>query len=123
MQKRATKTTKTRHYRITKRHPKRPEITIKEDLGDAELIEKITFPDITRTQTAIPKEKNPNIFWLWKYPIRIIIYKDTEKGFIYDLDKNFSGTFEKHDLKKLYSRIGQFFRAEKKAKRISNLLV
>jgi len=119
--KKATLTTRIRKYRIDKRHPKRPYIIIGEDLGDGEYIEKLTLPIVERTQTFIPKNPNPNLFWLWKHPIRIIWYLDTEKGFIFDSDKNFLESFEKHDLKKLYSRIGQLFRAEKKPKRISNL--
>jgi hypothetical protein len=36
-----------------------------------------------------------------------------EKGYIYDLDGNYSGTFRLNDLKMLYSDLGAFFKALK----------
>jgi hypothetical protein len=116
-QKRVTVTEKVKRYRIDKRRPKRLEVETHADYGGFLESTKVTFPEETIiTKTIIPKETNPDLFWLWKYPIRIVIYLDTEKGFVYDERKNYLGAFEIHDLKKLYSRIGLFFLSKKKQK-------
>ncbi|MBS7270387.1 MAG: hypothetical protein KIH10_16320 [Candidatus Freyarchaeota archaeon] len=105
---------KLRKYRADKTHPKRGTAMLIRDLGKFEEITEMHFPTTAEIDThLIPKAPNPNLFWLWKHPIRVIIYLDTEKGFIFDETKKWSGTFEIHDLKKLYSRIGQFFKLVK----------
>jgi hypothetical protein len=114
---RLTETRKVRPFRIDKRLPKRTIVETHVDYGSHEEITKFTYPQNTTIEKIFnPKEENPSLFWLWKHPIRIIIYLDTEKGFIYDERKNYLGCFEIHDLKKLYSRIGLFFLSRKKPK-------
>jgi hypothetical protein len=108
----------------TRKHPKRAFATLEIDRGTFDERIILTLPqEATLEKTLIPKETNSLLFWLWKYPVRIIYYLDTEKGFVYDSDKNYAGSFEKHDLKKLYSRIGHLFRCLKKDKRISKVVV
>jgi hypothetical protein len=104
--KRLTVTEKVKRYRIDKRRPKRMEQTTKADYGSYEEMTKVVYPeDATITKTVIPKKANPNLFWLWEYPIRLVYYTDTEKGFAYDSGKNYCGSFDKYHLKRLHSRI------------------
>jgi hypothetical protein len=112
----AVSTTEIRKTKRTKRRIKRPVVLFKEDLGSFERTMKISLPAemIAVDESVIPKEANPNLFWIMQYPIKIIFYLDTEKGFFYDEHGIFLGKFEKHDLKRLFFKIGTLLKTLKK---------
>lgn len=86
-----------------------------EDLGNFERVRTVSFPkDIYEKETVIPKNPNPNIITIIKSPIRIIIYKDSGKCFVYDGDKNYLGNFERYDLRRLFNKIGGYLRGSTK---------
>jgi hypothetical protein len=85
----------------------RPRVIIKEDLGDAELVETISFPQVERVKNIIHNERNPNLVYVMKSPIRIAFYKDNLRGFIYDGDNRFLGTIDLVDIWTLYRRAGE----------------
>jgi len=114
-EKRATKITKTRHYRVTKKNPQSQKLILKIDRGAIEQTISLFFPPNTEVKDhESTKEPNPNLIRINFGQTSLIFYLDTEKGFVYDKDKLFSGSFEKHDLIYLYSRIGQLIRRLKK---------
>ena len=85
---RATATTKTRKYRADKRHPKRLTVTLKEDFGTVEQIQKFTFEPDQTLRTNV-QTKNPNLVLLLKLTdyanstLRVFYYKNNPKmGFI-----------------------------------------
>jgi len=114
MSKRATKTTKTRRYRITKKHPKRPVALMKMDLGKVEQQIALTFPENSKyLNVEIPKERNPDLFKIYFGNIKICWYFDEKKGFVYDENGLWLGSFDKQDLKKLFFKIGTILKIEK----------
>jgi hypothetical protein len=82
----------------------RPRVIIKEDLGDAELVETISFPQVERVKNVVHNEKNPNLVYIMKNPIRMAFYRDSLRGFIYDADNRFLGTIDLVDIWTLYRR-------------------
>jgi hypothetical protein len=117
MKKRATKTTKTRRYRITKKHPRRPKAIMVMDMGKVEQQIALTFPENARyINVEIPKEKNPDLFKIYFGNIRICWYFNEKKGFIFDENGIWLGSYEKHDLKKLFCKIGTILKIEKNRK-------
>jgi len=115
--KRATKVVKTRRYKITKRHPRRPRAVIKMDLGEIEQQIALIFPENAKyLNVSIPKEKNPNRIDFTLGDIRLVFYLDEEKGFVYDSDGIYLGKFSKIDLKKVWFQISRLLLALKKRK-------
>jgi len=115
--KRATKVVKTRRYKITKRHPRRPRAVIKMDLGEIEQQIALIFPENAKyLNVSIPKEKNPNRIDFALGDIRLVFYLDEEKGFVYDSDGIYLGKFSKIDLKKVWFQISRLLLALKKRK-------
>jgi hypothetical protein len=77
----------------------------------------LTFPENSKHKNVeTPKEKNPNLFKIYLGNIKICWYFNGKKGFIYDKNGKYLGRFEKHDLKKLFLKIGQILRLEKNRK-------
>ena len=78
---RATAQTKSRKYRADKRHPRKLEVTLKEDFGTIEQIQKFTFDPDQTLRTNI-QTKNPNLILLLKLTdyansvLRIFYYKN-----------------------------------------------
>jgi hypothetical protein len=117
MPKRATKTTKTRHYRITKKHPKRPKAVMIMDLGKVEQQIALTFPENSQyLNVEIPKTRNPDLFKIYFGNIKICWYFDEKKGFVFDENGLWLGSYDKQDLKKLFFKIGRLLRLEKSRK-------
>jgi hypothetical protein len=114
MPKKATKITKTRRYRTTKKHPKRPVAMMKMDMGKVEQQIALVFPENSKyINVEIPKEKNPNLIKIFIGGIKLAWYLDEKKGFIYDENGIYLGALEKHDLKKAFWKIGQILKLEK----------
>ena len=109
---RATSTVKHRKYRADKRHPKRLKITVQEDFQNIEQTQTFYMKSNTK-RTTKKKQKNDNLVYLMKTPLKIAYYKDSKRTFVYDLDGNYAAEFEKRDLKSLYSRIGHLLRYKK----------
>lgn len=88
---------------------------IHEDMGNYYKTEIISLPtEIEHEINLIPKNKqNPNLIYIIKHPIKIIYYLDNEKCFIYDELGSYLGDLEKHDLKRLFSKIGHVLRLVK----------
>jgi len=108
---------KTRRYKITKRHPKRPRAVLKMDLGTVEQQIALIFPENAKyLNVSIPKEKNPNRIDFTLGDIRLVFYLDEEKGFVYDSDGIYLGRFSKIDLKKVWYQISRLLLALKKRK-------
>jgi hypothetical protein len=105
--KRCSRVTRLRKYSTLKRYPKRPRVIIKEDLGDAELVETISFPQVERVKNVVHNERNPNLVYVMKSPIRMAFYKDSLRGFIYDADNRFLGAIDLADIWTLYRRAGE----------------
>ena len=105
MGRRATRTTKLRRCKSTKRRLYRPKIVIKEDLGDAELVETLTFPELERSQSVIPRERNPHLVYIMRHPIRMAFYVDRLQCYVYDEDNRYLGKLDLIDLHTLYTRI------------------
>lgn len=120
----AVKTTHTRRYRFSKKIPRRIKQVTVLDYGNVEQQIRLSFPNNSGaiSNLEIKKEKNPNLIRFLIGECSLVFYKDTEKGFVYDKLKFFSGTFEKHDLKQLYSKLGAFFRTQKNAKGYSTVV-
>jgi hypothetical protein len=115
--KRCSRVTRLRKYSTLKRYPKRPRVIIKEDLGDAELIETISFPQVEHVKTVIPKEKNPNLVWILRSPVHIGYYKDKGVAYIYDENNRFLGSLDLLDLWLIYQRISDILsRSETQSK-------
>ena len=109
---RSTKIFGVRKYQKNKTRPKKTTVLIKEDLGRFESITKYVM-DCSVTESIVPKERNPNLVYLMKTPLKIVYYLDTERCFVYDLSGNYSGEFENKDLKRLFYRIGALLRYKK----------
>ena len=115
--KRATKVVKTRRYKITKRHPKRPRAVLKMDLGTVEQQIALIFPENAKyLNVSIPKERNPNRIDISLGTVRLSFYLDEEKGFVFDSDGVYVGKFSKIDLKKAWFLISRLLLALKKRK-------
>ena len=67
-------------------------------------------------ESLLPKEANPNLFWIMRSPMKIVFYLDTQKCFAYDNQGIYICTLEKHDLRKLFWRIGVLLKALKEKK-------
>lgn len=115
--KRATKIIKTRRYKSTKRHPRRPRAVLKMDLGTIEQQIALIFPENSKIlNVPIPKERNPNRTDFTLGTVRLSFYLDEEKGFVFDSDGIYVGKFSKIDLKKAFFWIGRLLLALKKRK-------
>jgi hypothetical protein len=69
------------------------------------LIETFSFPELEVSQNVIPKEKNPHLTYVMRYPIRMAFYLDKGRGFIYDEDNRYLGSFDIDDLVTLAVKI------------------
>ena len=99
----AVKIEKIRKYRKDKRIAKRPRIVITEDYGDMERTQILTLPtEYDREEILIPKEKNPNILYILQYPIKIVWYLDTHKGFFYTQEGFYLGKFDSSHLRRIF---------------------
>ena len=99
----AIKIEKIRKYRKDKRIAKRPRIVITEDYGDMERTQILTLPtEYDREEILIPKEKNPNILYILQYPIKIVWYLDTHKGFFYTQEGFYLGKFDSSHLRRIF---------------------
>jgi hypothetical protein len=117
MPKRATKTTKTRRYRITKKHPKRPKAIMVMDMGKVEQQIALTFPENTRyINVEIPKERNPDLITFRISNLKFAWYLEDNKGFIFDEHGIWLGNLEKHDLKNAFFKIGNLLKLVKNRK-------
>ena len=117
----AVKTETLKKCRKTKKRIKRPRIIFHEDLGEYERVMSITLPseEARIDESLLPKEANPNLFWIMRSPMKIVFYLDTQKCFAYDNQGIYICTLEKHDLKKLFWRIGVLLRSLKDKKMLS----
>jgi len=114
MQQRATKTTKTRRYRLLKRHPRRPKAVMIMDLGNVEQQIALTFPQNSKyINVEIPKEKNPDLITFKISNLKFAWYLKDKKGFIFDENGIWLGNIEKHDLKNAFFKIGALLRLVK----------
>lgn len=108
---RPTKTISVRKYRKDKYKPKKLLIQIKEDLGRFEQIETLKMnEDNSINRTIIPKEKNPNLIYILKNPIKIGFYLDTLQCFAWSENGEYLGQLEKYHFKKLFSKIGELLK-------------
>ena len=105
MGRRATRTARLRRYKLTKRRLYRPKVIIKEDLGDVELVETLTFPELERSQSVIPRERNPHLVYIMRHPIRMAFYADRLQCYMYDEDNRYLGKLDLIDLHALCARI------------------
>lgn len=116
-QHRATKTTHTRRYRYTKKNPRSQIATFKIDRGNVEQVISLFFPQNSQfSDFEIPKEKNPDLITFNIGNTRFAYYYKDKKGFVYNCDGIYLGSFEKHDLKHAFSRIGAILWAVQKQK-------
>jgi hypothetical protein len=115
--KRASKITKTRKYRETKKHPRRPRAVMRMDFGRVEQQISLVFPENSKyLNVEIPKEPNPNLI-SWRFgDLKFAWYIKEKKGFVYDADGIFLGKFLRHDLKYLFFKIGSILRLLKNQK-------
>jgi hypothetical protein len=114
---RATKITKTRRYRTTKKHPRRTWVNLNFDLGNVEQQIGVSFPKNSQIINAeIPKEKNPDLRTIYLGNVKFAWYSNDKKGFVYDEKGFYCGRYEKHDLKNLFWQIGDILKAEKNRK-------
>lgn len=98
-----------RRYRKDKKNPKNTRITITEDVGRFE--QKTTFiSEFSRDRTITPKEKNHNLVFILKSPLKIGYYLDSEKCFVWSENGEYLGSLEKYHLKRLFSKIGEVLR-------------
>jgi hypothetical protein len=110
----ATKIHTFRTYRRHKRRVNKPRAIIRVDRGQIEETISLVFPEKSQvTYTSTPKEPNPDLIRINFGQLSLIYYISTKRGFVYDKDRMYSGSFELHDLKHLYSRIGVSFKALK----------
>jgi ABC-type bacteriocin/lantibiotic exporter with double-glycine peptidase domain len=72
-------------------------------------------------QHMIKHNPNPNLISVFQKRIRIIYYNDTEKCFVYDENKIYLDSLEKHDLKRLFSAIGHVLSLKKHPQRLSTV--
>jgi hypothetical protein len=115
MTKKATKTVKTRPYRITKKHPKRPKVVMTMDLGRVEQQIALTFPENSKIiDVEIPKERNPNLITFRISNLKFAWYLEDKKGFIFDENGMWLGNLERHDLKIAFFKIGALLKKIKK---------
>jgi hypothetical protein len=115
LRKRITKVTRTRHYRLTKKHPKRSLALLKLDHGDIEQQIAVFFPEKSQyLNVQIPKEKNPDLFSIRMGDLKIVFYTNENKGFFYDENGMFLGRYEKHDLKNAFFKFGSILKLLKK---------
>jgi hypothetical protein len=84
------------------------------DRGSTEELITLVFPETTRFNSVeIPKEKNPNLITLHFANLKFAYYFKDRKGFVFDCDGIYCGTFERCDLKRLFWRIGTILRTVK----------
>ena len=109
---RITKTTHTRHYRYSKKNPRAFRQVTTYDLGNVEQSTHLSFrnKNLIKNDIETRKEKNPNLFSIRIGEIVLKIYIDSEKGFCYDKNGFYSGTFLKHDIIHAYSQFGAFLK-------------
>src|SRR4030042_5972890 len=120
---RTTKVTKTRRYRVTKRIARRPKATFTIGLGNVEQVITLHFPEKAVFQEKeIPKERNLNAVRIRIGDNVLVYYKNDEKGFIYDSDKNLCGRFDRFDIKRAFVRIGGLLKEIKTQKTYSTIL-
>ena len=114
----AIKIEKIRKYRKDKKVAKRPRIVITEDYGDMERTQILTLPtEYEREELLIPKEKNPNILYILQYPIKIVWYLDTHKGFFYTQEGFYLGKFDSSHLRRIFVNSALALRKLAKEKR------
>ena len=90
---------------------------MKLDLGNVEQQIALVFPETSKyINVEIPKEANPNLFKIYFANLKLAWYLDENKGFIYDEDGIYLATLEKHDLKKLFKKIGDLLKLVKNRK-------
>ena len=101
---------KVRKYRKDKRKPKKTRITITEDIHPYQQV--TTFVSEYKIEkSVIPKERNPNLFWIYKGEnLKIGIYLDSIRCFVWGKNGEFLGSLHKYDLKRLFSKIGEVLR-------------
>jgi len=120
---RATKTTKTRRYRYTKRIARRPTATFTIDRGNVEQVITLHFPEkAIFEEKEIPKERNPNAVRIRIGDNVLVYYKKDEKGFIYDSRQNLCGRFDRFDVKRAFVRIGGLLKEIKTQNTYSTIL-
>lgn len=106
-QKRATKVTRTRPYHLTKRHPRSQKAIFLLDRGNVEQQITLHFPNKTEIKDVEKsKESNPMLRSIHIGSACLIWYLDGDKGFVYDKDGTYCGSYLKHDLKNAFYRIG-----------------
>lgn len=109
-----TEIIKTRRYRLTKKRPRSQKAIFKLDRGKVEQTITLFFPPSTQVRShENQKEPNPNLFRINFGQISLIYYKDSKRGFVYDKDSTYCGSYEKHDLKHLFHQIGALLLTEK----------
>jgi ABC-type bacteriocin/lantibiotic exporter with double-glycine peptidase domain len=98
-------------------------VTISTDYGHYEQVHalKLSPQGLTEQQHIIKHNPNPNLIGIFKKRINIVYYTDTEKCFVYDENKIWVESLEKHDLKRLFSAIGHVLRLKKHPRRLSIL--
>jgi hypothetical protein len=111
---RSTKTTKTRRYRYTKKRPRSQKAMFIMDRGNVEQQITLFFPHNTEIQDhEHKKQPNPDLVRINLGEISLVFYKSTKRGFVYDKHSAYCGSFEKHDLKHAFYRIGVLLSSEK----------
>jgi len=85
------------------------------DRGNVEQTISLFFPPNTQIRdTESQKEPNPDLVRINFGELSLVYYKKDKHGFVYDKNRIYCGAFEKHDLKYLFTRIGQLLKAIKK---------
>lgn len=96
---------------ILHRHPQRAKTTIEIDKGEYTEKHIVTYPVHSNIKgLTISHKRNPNILYLMKTPLKIVYYKNSKRTFVYTTEGEYCGELEKHDLKRLFSKIGQLLR-------------
>lgn len=108
-----------RQYRKDKIHPQRGSATISADFGTWQKDTEIVFPEEAQIiEHFHDKTPNPDIITFRLGTCYLKIYKSTGKGFVYDSKGCYAGTFEWHDLQRLFGVIGAEIKKNCHCKRI-----
>jgi len=87
------------------------------DLGNVEQqISLIMPPNAKIVNVEVPKEKNPDLMTIYFSNIKVCYYMKDKKGFVYDSDGVYCGSFDFNDLKRLFVKIGASLKAIKHGK-------
>jgi hypothetical protein len=111
----ATKITTKRRFKPIKKNPRRIRSIIVEDKGKILETTTITYPlNVQMKRTKHSKKKNDNLLVFHVGNLKLTWRIDIKKGAFFDFNGIYLGSFEKHDLKRLFSISSRLLRLEKR---------